>query len=441
MTDLLDGLQLVCVVYPLTAVLNLRFGLGSAMIPWWLWGIIIALAFISNRRFLCRTRSMMGIILFNVFFGLLSGVTPVIILQMFTSARWWPGVCPGIAEIVLIWSAVCVYLFIEPLSPKDRMRLLEISLVLMSVLAVAKQYFSLRIPFFWLGIGSFLFIGLFREAAAHSEGLSSRQYPGCYGAGTPFLFTVFFMSIGVCFGWLLAADRFTRFLNNAIQACVQFKSFIVQIFQITGLDKNVEPSKILPKIFSGTPVETYNDFGSTAPLWVMIILWTILAVLLIFIIIQGAFGLRNIFRTFLVLKRSLSYDRKENGIFRIWRKRQKKQLVHIFKYFLRHFKLFARKWLFLSPWGVKNLYYFFLRWGQSNNMEKTAGETPQEYLDRLWPLLKEAHPQIADALADLTANFYVERYQGAAQIFSEEKIYFIARGLKTIKLNQVKQAK
>lgn len=74
-------------------------------------------------------------------------------------------------------------------------------------------------------------------------------------------------------------------------------------------------------------------------------------------------------------------------------------------------------------------------------MEKTAGETPQEYLDRLWPLLKEAHPQIADALADLTANFYVERYQGAAQIFSEEKIYFIARGLKTIKLNQVKQAK
>lgn len=437
MTGLLEGLQITCFVYLLAAVLNPGFGLGSTMIPWWLWGFTIALARMGNRCLLRRPRSMLGMILFNIFLGFWGGALPIVLLQMLTANNWWPGVAPGIMEIALLWP-FCVYLLMEPLSPRDRVRLLEIGLGVMALLVMAKQHFSLAIPFFWLGAGGFVFIGLLREALAHSGKFPSQQNFCRWSAGVPLLLSVFFTAAGLFLGWFLATDRFTRFLNNVIQACTQFMSLIARFFQITGLDRTVGPRKSLPKISGSAPAWTYSAFGDTAPLWFMVILWTILGILLIFIFIQALFGLRRLLRALLALKQSLPHPQKDSVTFHFQGRRAKEQLVRFFKWLFHRFKLLVRKWLPLPPRGVKDLYYFFLRWGRRNGVERAVGETPREYLDHLWPLLKEKHPQMADSLADLTAVFYLERYKEAGQPFSRGKINFVTRSLKMVKLKQVK---
>ncbi|ATW27200.1 DUF4129 domain-containing protein [Candidatus Formimonas warabiya] len=438
MTALLEGVQIVCLIYPLAAALNPGFGLGSAMIPWWLWGITIALAHMGNRCFLRRARSMLGLILFNIFLGLLGGALPVVVLQMLTAARWWPGACPGIVEIALLWP-LCVYLLMEPLSSRDRVRFLEIGLGIMTLLVMAQQHFSLEIPFFWLGAGGFVFMGLLREALAHSEGFPSRLNFSRWSAGFPLLLSGFFMAAGLFLGWLVATDRFTHLLDKVIQACVQLLGLIARFFQITGLDRTVEPTKSLPKISGSGSAGAYSAFGDSAPLWFMIILWTILGILLILILIQAVVGLRRILRVLLDLKQSLPHDQKEGVTFRFHGKRLKEQLARILKWFFHRVKELVREWLPLPPRGVKDLYYFFLRWGRRNGVRRAVGETPQEYLDRLCPLLKKKYPQMADSLADLTAVFYLERYKEAGQPFSQEKINFVLRSLKVVKLDQGKK--
>ncbi|ATW23727.1 DUF4129 domain-containing protein [Candidatus Formimonas warabiya] len=439
MTNLWQCLEIICFIYPLTAVLNPAVGLRSTIIPWWLWGTSLALALAGNKYFLRRGRSVLLIIIFNMLLGTIFGIFPMIMIQIITSpAGWWPGALPGMVEIAILWP-LYVFMLIEPLPARDRVRIFEIGLYTGALLLLAKQHFGLEISYFWFALGGFIFTGLINEAFAHSYGFSKKLSAFKLNAWFPFLLCVLLIAAGLFLGWIVATNRMANLLEKVIQAFMVCMGLLAQFIHKTGLDRAIGPTKIMPKIVGAEPVVTDAYFGDTTPLWVMIVLWTILAILLAVSLILAVKGLGRVIRNLMLMKQSLPSYQRNAFAFNFDRNKLAAQFKDILTYFFHKVRLFLQELSPLTPRGVYDLYYFFLKWGKRNGLGRTLGETPQEYFERLLPLFREKNPQLAESLSDLTAAYYLERYREDQQPFSKEKIKLILHGLSLAKLNESKK--
>lgn len=149
---------------------------------------------------------------------------------------------------------------------------------------------------------------------------------------------------------------------------------------------------------------TSSANGNNAPLWFMIILWTILALSVLLALVILILKLRE----FILSLKSMNYLKPNNF--------KKTDFTTISKTLLEFFgglHQFIQKWVNLlksvvthfvgiRPTSIKALFSYYLWWGRRIGIKKYNYETPQEYLKRLRNELEGAYPELVASLSQLT---------------------------------------
>lgn len=431
MTVILGWLENVLFVYMLLGTFNLITGLGIAVIPWWLWGLVSVFATVGNSVLLGRKRiSLLSFFALNGLLVLSFGVLPVILYQRWAmGGMWtWTYFVPVFLEVLLEW-AFFVYFLTNPPAPRQRVLFLEVGLVFAVICLSLLQKSAYSLPYSNLAAGGFIFSGLLGEAVLNS-GTTAKTSNVKVRLGLPAVATLGLTGAGLAAGFLVASNVFRDFISYVMAFVLKILQKMTDMLGYNRLPEQPKQKLLLPGYHL---VQSDHLGNSTAPLWLMIILWTILGILVLMLIIVLIIYCVRFISELRSLDFTWSRQRGPRIDSRIDRQAIKRMLLSIYERL--RFKIKERlKWVFhISPANTLELYAYYLFWGKKMRLERLPGETAKEYFARLSPVLQSEHPHLLDSLGLLTESYDHLRYGGEETQLSPAMIVRIFRELKAAK--------
>lgn len=421
MNSVFSWLQLTVICYLASAVLSPYSLFGSAILPWWSWSILIALNYVHNDVHLKRRSGGLTFAISNFVFFLAFGVGGLGYLQQSLSGRFWPNSFMNIVvSFVLVVSLS--YSFYNPPTEKLRTQLWEIGIIVSSYGAFLASHY-LNIPYAFLVPLVVIAVGLFRQAFSPREEsmgvIRSSQGSNRFSIGLILLLLMFATTILSLIG--LASNR------RLGQALNSFFTSIITFYNQFGRETLNKPTKFTPFMRDNAEfMAATSSYGTTAPLWFMIVLWIILGFTLILLIIYGILRLIEFIQFIKTSKLDLE-TRKAN---------ERLELVTTLRKFLgkipfwmalivskaRHVVLLIAFQIGISPKEIKGLYSYFIWWGGFTGIRRKSNQTLREYQERLKQAIPELNSELVAGIERLTVSYERYSYGGDPAPLSVEEI-------------------
>lgn len=408
----LDWLLLTC-LFCLSdlAVHSLSFPSGPPL-PWVFWFGAGIFSGLYNRRLLAIPRSPALLLAANL---------PALALILAVQGIWqslngynWPAALPGLLEMALYWP-LAAYIAVKSLADEVFPTYWEGGLAVAAVLDLVGEANGVHLSSLLAWSGLYLSAGLARLTLVNT--LSGRPAPG--SRGTPFLPFVIVLvggalALGLWLGTLSLDNLVDRVVALFIQGLLLLRELLIYLSNLLGL--NPPPPVSLP---SGGPGHGYGMSdqagGGTAPLWFMIILWVVLAVMFLCALFLVCYNIylqvRKLRRQRLVMPPPKRYALDHLGFLSLLAKAWLRLVTYTGKVIRRWWRAVRR----LPPDDCAGLYLYFLSWGRRHKVVRQPWETPHEYLSRLLshpPLAGPHSEELRQALIKLTNAFTGEYYGG-----------------------------
>jgi hypothetical protein len=393
--------------YLASAVLSPYSLLGSAILPWWSWGLFIALNYLHNVIHLKRQSGGISFAISNLLFFLVFGIGGLGYLQQTLSGRFWPNSIMNIVVAFIVVLALS-YSFYRPPSEKQHIQLWEIGIILSSYGAfLASQY--LDIPYIYILPLIIIASGLIQQGLrprTESEGvIRSTQGSNRFSIGMILLFIASVIALLSLLG-LASNKSIGEALNSFITSIIAFYN---QFGQET-LNKSPKLLELIKYSTAITPSTT--SYGTTAPLWFMMILWILLAFSVLLLIIYAFIRVYEFIQFLKVSKLDLGTRNVREGF----------SLVPTLRMFIGNLRIWvtligqktrnlARLLSFqigISPRDIKGLYSYFLWWGGFTGLKRKSNQTPREYQEELSQRIPELNYDLVLGIDRLTISY--ERY-------------------------------
>lgn len=424
MTFVFSWLQLTVMCYLASAVLSPYSLLGSAILPWWSWGLFIALNYLHNFIHLKRQSGGISFTMSNLIFFLVFGIGGLGYLQQTLSGRFWPNSFVNIVVASLVVLALS-YSFYSPPSEKQHIQLWEIGIIVSSYGAfLASQY--LDIPYIYVLPLIIIASGLIQQGLSprtESEGvIRSTQGSNRFSIGMILLFIASVIALLS----LLGLDS-NKSLGEALNS---FITSIIAFYNQFGQETLNKPPKFLEfmKYSTGVTPST-TSYGTTAPLWFMMILWILLGFSILLLIIYAFIRVYEFIQFLKISKLDLGTRNVGEGFSLVPTLRR--FIVNLLIWVtligqktrnLAHLLLFQ---IGISPRDIKGLYSYFLWWGGFTGLKRKSNQTPREYEEELRRKLPELNYELALGIERLTSSY--ERYS-----YGGDLTPLTAREIKTV---------
>jgi hypothetical protein len=432
MAVFLFWLESVLLCYIASAAFNT--GLNIPGIPWWLWGVILALVFVANKITVSRKRlSLFSFIILNGVYLFLFCALPVLAYQGSGIGVTVKYFVPTLCEVILGW-AFFSYVVFRPFEPKQRVLFLEIGLVLSLLCLGVLQKTNQATFALLLAPAGFVLAGLLIEAITNSRGTANAKDKKVK-LGIPLLTSLGLMAVGLAAGFLAITSAFRGLVTSV-------KNFIFYLFMLLnnllatlGLDKHavakkyktIDPAKDIEQL---TPVT-----AASAPRWFMIMLWTIMVALVVILVAIIIYRLVRLVKELRAQVISLSGKRGPQVTSSIDWGAITRVCRSLPGYLWSKIKPRINWMLAINPTNTLELYAYFLFWGKKARLGRSPNETTNEYLKRINPALADQYPELLPPLETLTASYDRERYGGEQDSLPAAMISRIFRQLRRVKRN------
>lgn len=168
MTGFFSWLQITALSYLAQAVLASPEPLGSALIPWWYCGVMVALCYTVNYILTGFRLAGTRLIALNGLSFVVLNMVPVFIYQYAVTGRIWPSAFPGLLIFLAVWSCLS-YSYWETPSLKTRVWLWETGIIAGSLGLFLAVHSNFDIPYAGLVPLVVLFSGLASQGLRKSE--------------------------------------------------------------------------------------------------------------------------------------------------------------------------------------------------------------------------------------------------------------------------------
>jgi len=433
MNTLLTLAAFLFLAYPTFSLVNQHLPLTTPLYPPWQWALALAWPALGNRLVLKRPRSLLWLFFFNLFLFLAAGL--MFFPAPYTAGRW-PAVLPALMELAIAWIPVAALATQKP-AEEDLRRLWESGLVIAALVALAREVSHTPVPLFQAALLLYLAAGVALRALAAAAGASAPEAGG-RRTGLSLTVSLVLLVFGVVFGLLAGGRRVAALILAALQAGWHFLRLLAYYLALLvdklGLNRVPGQPHEQPKIPGAPPPVEFGPGLQSAPLWVMIPLWIILAVLLAFLF----------WMLFMMLCENIAALRRELAASIVPARRRLRRpdfrflltAAVSFGRFLA--KKLGRWWRRRHPRDLSVLYAAFVSWGRRNRRPRQRSETPRAYLNRLEPEVASACPKLLPYLNDLTRRYEQFCYgqNGAAELVGDEPA--LARRLRGVRLHRKK---
>lgn len=399
--------QLTAMCYLASAVLSPYSLLGSAILPWWSWGLFLALNYFHNEVHLRRQSGGFTFTLSNLVFFLVFGIGGFGFLQQTMSGRFWPNSFMNIV-VALVVVVSLSYSFYYPPTEKLRTQMWEVGIIASSYGAFLASHY-INIPYAYVVPLIVIAAGLFRQGFSPKEEsigvIRSSLGRNRYSISMILLLLTFATTVLSLIG--LASNR------SIGQALNSFFTSIITFYNQFGRETLNKPTKFTPFMQDNAAfMASTASYGTTAPLWLMILLWIMLGVIVILLIAYGIIRLYE-FIQFIKAIRLDPATRKVND---------RLALVPILRKFfgsiplwsallVRRVKYVALLLTFqigISPKDIKGLYRYFLWWGGFSGTKRKLNQTLREYQEGLKLAIPGLNFELVSRIERLTVSY--ERY-------------------------------
>jgi hypothetical protein len=419
--------------YPTFSLMNQHLHVATPLYPPWQWVLAFAWPALGNRLVLKRPRSLLWLSAFNLVLFLPAG--GMFLLTPYASGRW-PAVLPALMELALIWIPLASLATQQP-DEEDLRRLWESGLVFAAFIALIREVSHTPIPLFQPALLLYLATGVALRALAAAAGASTPDAAG-RRSGLPLTVSLAVLVFGAVFGLLVEGRRIAALLLAALQAgwdfLRQLAYYLAWLVDKLGLNQVPGQPAQRPKIPGAPPPVDLGPGLQSGPLWLMIPLWTILIVLLVFLV----------WMLVRILCENIAAWRREMAASIVPARRRLRRpdfrfflaaAVSLVRFLVNRLKRWQRR---RRPRDLSVLYDAFVLWGRRNRRPRRRSETPGNYLHRLEPEVASACPKLLPALQDLTRRYEQFCYgqNGYAGLIGEEAT--LVRRLRSSRLHPKK---
>ena len=421
-------------VYPTFSLINQHLHAATPLYPPWQWALALAWPALGNRLVLKRSRSLLWLFVFNLVLFLPAG--GMFLLTPFASGRW-PAVLPALIELALVWIPAAALATQQP-EEEELRRLWESGLVVAALVALAREVSHTPIPLFQPALLIYLAAGVALRALA---AVAEANTPDAAGrrTGLPLTVSLGVLFFGAVFGLLVAGRRVAALLLAALQAGWNFlrllAHYLAMLVDMLGLNRVPGQPAQRPKIPGAPPPMDLGPGLQSGPLWLMIPLWTIMAVMLAFIL----------WMLIRALCENIAAWRREMAASIVPARRRLRRwpdlrfilaaAVSLVRFLINRFKRWQRR---RHPRDLSVLYDAFVLWGRRNRRPRRRSETPGTYLQRLEPEVAATCPKLLPALRDLPRRYEQFCYgqNGDSGLIGEELT--LVRRLRSSRLHKKK---
>ncbi len=393
--------------YLASAVLSPYRLFGSVILPWWSWGLFIALNYLHNEIHLKRQSGGVSFSISNLLFFLVFGIGGLGYLQQTLSGRFWPN---SLMNIVVAFSMVLAlgYSFYKPPTEKQHIQFWELGIIVSSYGAfLASQY--LDIPYIYVLPLIIIASGLIHQGLSprtESAGvIRSTQGSNRFSIGMILLLITSVIAVLSLLG--LASNK------NIGEALNSFITSIIAFYNQFGQEALNKPPKFLSFMnYSSGITSSSSSYGATAPLWYMMLLWILLGFSIILLIIYGLIRVYEFIQFLKVSKLNPRASKVSEGFSLVPTLRKFRGNLSIWvTSIMRKTKNLARQLGFqigISPKDIKGLYSYFLWWGGFTGLKRKLNQTPREYQEELSQTIPVLNYELVLGIERLTISY--ERY-------------------------------
>lgn len=414
-------LQLTVMCYLASAVLSPYSLFGSAILPWWSWGILITLNYFHNDVHFKRRSGGLTFAISNLVFFLAFGVGGLGYLQQSLSGRFWPNSFMNIVVSFVVVVSLS-YSFYNPPTEKLRTQLWEIGILVSSYGAFLASHY-LNIPYAFVVPLVVIAVGLFRQAFSPREEsmgvIRSSRGSNRFSIGIILLLLMFATTVLSLIG--LASNR------SLGQALNSFFTRIITFYNQFGRETLNKPTKFTPFMRDNAELmASTSSYGTTAPLWFMILLWIILGFTIILLIIYGVIRLIEFIQFLKLTKLDPGTRKASEGLDLVTTLRKFVENIPFWVAIIvrkaKHAAYLLAFQIGISPKEIKGLYSYFLWWCGFIGIKRKSNQTLREYQEMLRQAIPELNSELVAGIERLTISYERYSYGGDPVPLSVEEV-------------------